>query len=100
MLWPLAMIRVLRDGRTSLTATVHHSSNVPDLVCQISDTFAPTAGRLVFNGFPTGVSVVMGSAPQHDSTSHGRRPGAAPLTRRGEMVRRVLGRHRDARNRS
>jgi NADP-dependent aldehyde dehydrogenase len=41
----------------SLTATVHHGSNEPDLVRQISDRLAPTVGRLVFNGFPTGVRV-------------------------------------------
>lgn len=64
-LWPLALIRVLRDGRASLTATVHHCSNEPDLVRQISDTLAPTVGRLVLNGFPTGVRVSW--AQHHDS---------------------------------
>ncbi|TFD21423.1 hypothetical protein [Cryobacterium sp. TMS1-13-1] len=78
MLWPLAMIRVLWDGGASLTATEQHSSNEPDLVRQISDTLAPTVGRLVFNGSPTGVRV---SWAQHHDTIPRHIDGALVLPR-------------------
>ncbi|MBH0053661.1 aldehyde dehydrogenase (NADP(+)) [Salinibacterium sp. SWN139] len=41
----------------SLTATIHHGDDEPDAVRQLSERIAPTVGRLVFNGFPTGVRV-------------------------------------------
>ncbi|GGK86298.1 hypothetical protein GCM10007382_02860 [Salinibacterium xinjiangense] len=72
------MIRVLRDGRTSLIATVHHSSNEPDLVRRISDTLAPTVDRLVFNGFPTGFRL---SWAQHHDTIPRHMDGALVLPR-------------------
>lgn len=41
----------------SLTATIHHGDHEPDVVRELADKLAPTVGRLVFNGFPTGVRV-------------------------------------------
>ncbi|MBH0129546.1 aldehyde dehydrogenase (NADP(+)) [Salinibacterium sp. NK8237] len=41
----------------SLTATIHHGHDEPQVVQELSDKIAPTVGRLVFNGFPTGVRV-------------------------------------------
>jgi len=41
----------------SLTATIHHGDQESDVVNQLSVRLAPTVGRLVFNGFPTGVRV-------------------------------------------
>ncbi|TFC72098.1 hypothetical protein E3O45_13965 [Cryobacterium sp. TMS1-20-1] len=72
------MIRVLWDGGASLTATENHSSNEPELMRQISDTLAPTVGRLVFNGFPTGVRA---SWAQHHDTIPRHIDGARVLPR-------------------
>ncbi|WP_010203357.1 aldehyde dehydrogenase (NADP(+)) [Salinibacterium sp. PAMC 21357] len=41
----------------SLTATIHHGCDEPQIVRALSERIAPTVGRLVFNGFPTGVRV-------------------------------------------
>ena len=41
----------------SLTATVHHGTDEAEILRQISTKLAPMVGRLVFNGFPTGVRV-------------------------------------------
>ncbi len=43
------------DG--SLTATVHHGSDDEDTVRELMTFLQPLAGRLLFGGFPTGVSV-------------------------------------------
>lgn len=42
---------------SSLTATVHYGENEPELVRELSSNLAPRVGRVVFNGFPTGVRV-------------------------------------------
>jgi NADP-dependent aldehyde dehydrogenase len=49
-----AAISVIPD---SLTATIHHGESEPELVTALADALAPTVGRLVFNGYPTGVRV-------------------------------------------
>lgn len=41
----------------SLTATVHHGAGEDALVARLTELARPTAGRLVYNGFPTGVAV-------------------------------------------
>jgi NADP-dependent aldehyde dehydrogenase len=51
------VFRTVSAMPASLTATVHHGSNEPELLRQLSDKLTPTVGRIVFNGFPTGVRV-------------------------------------------
>jgi NADP-dependent aldehyde dehydrogenase len=41
----------------SLTATIHHGSGETDLTHRLTAVARPTAGRIVYNGFPTGVAV-------------------------------------------
>lgn len=41
----------------SLTATIHHGADEPGQVKRLTDAVRPTAGRIVYNGFPTGVAV-------------------------------------------
>ncbi|MDT3345005.1 aldehyde dehydrogenase (NADP(+)) [Microbacterium aquilitoris] len=47
----------------SLTATLHHEADEIDLARRLTDDLAPWAGRLVYNGYPTGVRVAW--AQQH-----------------------------------
>ncbi|MCK6079316.1 aldehyde dehydrogenase (NADP(+)) [Microbacterium sp. EYE_5] len=47
----------------SLTATLHHEPDEIELARRLSADLAPWAGRLVFNGYPTGVRVAW--AQQH-----------------------------------
>ncbi|MCV7226959.1 aldehyde dehydrogenase (NADP(+)) [Mycolicibacterium komossense] len=41
----------------SLTATIHHGADEDTLLAQLTEIARPTAGRIVYNGFPTGVAV-------------------------------------------
>ena len=41
----------------SLTATIHHGQSEEDLTVALVGLLTPTAGRIIFNGFPTGVAV-------------------------------------------
>ena len=44
----------------SLTATIHHSAQPGvdiDLMARLTDVVTPSAGRVIYNGFPTGVAV-------------------------------------------
>lgn len=41
----------------SLTATVHIEDDEAELLRELTDRLAPRAGRIVYNGFPTGVRV-------------------------------------------
>lgn len=41
----------------SLTATIHHHVDDTDLVNRLTEIALPNAGRLIYNGFPTGVAV-------------------------------------------
>jgi NADP-dependent aldehyde dehydrogenase len=41
----------------SLTATIHNESDEAELVSRLVEQVSPQAGRLVFNGYPTGVRV-------------------------------------------
>ena len=41
----------------SLTATIHAEDDEADVVEELARTLAPSVGRLVYNGFPTGVRV-------------------------------------------
>ena len=41
----------------SLTATIHHGDDEDALVGRLTDVALPTAGRIVYNAFPTGVAV-------------------------------------------
>jgi NADP-dependent aldehyde dehydrogenase len=41
----------------SLTATIHHGADEDALVGRLTDVALPTAGRIVYNAFPTGVAV-------------------------------------------
>jgi len=40
-----------------LTATVHVEDDEPELLTELTDRLAPRSGRIVYNGFPTGVRV-------------------------------------------
>jgi NADP-dependent aldehyde dehydrogenase len=41
----------------SLTATIHHGAGEDVLLARLTEIARPTAGRVVYNGFPTGVAV-------------------------------------------
>lgn len=41
----------------SLTATIHHAADEDALVARLTDVARTTAGRIIYNGFPTGVAV-------------------------------------------
>jgi NADP-dependent aldehyde dehydrogenase len=41
----------------SLTATIHHSADEAVLTTRLTSVAQPAAGRIVYNGFPTGVAV-------------------------------------------
>ena len=41
----------------SLTTTIHHGTDEDVLVTRLTEIARPTAGRFVYNGFPTGVAV-------------------------------------------
>lgn len=41
----------------SLTATVHIEDDEPELLSELTERLAPRSGRIVYNGFPTGVRV-------------------------------------------
>jgi len=47
----------LRKFPNSLTATVHIEDDEPELLRELTDRLAPRTGRMVYNGFPTGVRV-------------------------------------------
>jgi NADP-dependent aldehyde dehydrogenase len=47
----------------SLTATLHVEDDEPDVVSELSSTLEASSGRVVFNGYPTGVRVTW--AQQH-----------------------------------
>jgi NADP-dependent aldehyde dehydrogenase len=49
--------RVLRDLPASLTATVHSAAVDAEWLPSISDLLRQRAGRLIYDGYPTGVSV-------------------------------------------
>ena len=46
-----------RQLPSSLTATLHIEDNEPELLTELTDRLAAHAGRIVYNGFPTGVRV-------------------------------------------
>ena len=46
-----------RQLPNSLTATVHVEDDEPELLTELTDRLAPRTGRIVYNGFPTGVRV-------------------------------------------
>jgi len=64
------LVDAFRWFPNSLTATVHVEEDETDLLRDLTDLLAPRSGRIVYNGFPTGVRV---SWAQH----HG---GAWPAT--------------------
>jgi NADP-dependent aldehyde dehydrogenase len=41
----------------SLTATIHHGADEDSLLARLTEIALPAAGRIVYNGFPTGVAV-------------------------------------------
>jgi len=41
----------------SLTATIHHGADEDTLLARLTEITRPAAGRIVYNGFPTGVAV-------------------------------------------
>jgi len=47
----------LRKLPSSLTATIHAADDEPELLKELTDRLAPRSGRIVYNGFPTGVRV-------------------------------------------
>lgn len=55
-----ALQRGLAQLPNSLTATIHSEPGEDALVGNLVDTLTPLAGRLVFNGYPTGVRVSWG----------------------------------------
>jgi len=46
-----------RQLPNSLTATVHVEDDEPELLTELTDRLAPRTGRIIYNGFPTGVRV-------------------------------------------
>lgn len=46
-----------RQLPNSLTATVHVEDDEPELLMELTNRLAPRSGRIVYNGFPTGVRV-------------------------------------------
>ena len=46
-----------RQLPNSLTATVHVEDDEPEVLTELTDLLAPRSGRIVYNGFPTGVRV-------------------------------------------
>jgi NADP-dependent aldehyde dehydrogenase len=52
-----ATATALRTLPRSLTATLHHGADEPRLVNRLTQIAVPAAGRLIYNGFPTGVAV-------------------------------------------
>ncbi len=54
---PSAVTALTAVAPPSLTATIHHGHDEDDLTVELVDLFTPTAGRIIFNGFPTGVAV-------------------------------------------
>lgn len=44
----------------SLTATIHHGAGEDTLLARLTDITRSAAGRIVYNGFPTGVAVAWG----------------------------------------
>jgi NADP-dependent aldehyde dehydrogenase len=52
-----AAARTLQTLPHSLTATIHHGSGETDLTGRLTAVARPAAGRIVYNGFPTGVAV-------------------------------------------
>ena len=54
---PAELLAVLPALPGSLTATVHAADTEPDLAARIADALRGIAGRLVYNGWPTGVAV-------------------------------------------
>ncbi|AQT81867.1 aldehyde dehydrogenase (NADP(+)) [Mycolicibacterium litorale] len=52
-----AVQTVLRSIPHSLTATIQHGSAEDSLLARLTEILRPTAGRIVYNGFPTGVAV-------------------------------------------
>jgi NADP-dependent aldehyde dehydrogenase len=51
------LVEALSKLPGSLTATLHTAQSTPDDVTALMDVLRPKAGRLLFNGFPTGVAV-------------------------------------------
>jgi NADP-dependent aldehyde dehydrogenase len=51
------LIEALTNLPGSLTATLHVAQSTEDDVTTLVDALRPRAGRLLFNGFPTGVAV-------------------------------------------
>jgi len=49
--------RILQVLPHSLTATIHHGADEDVLLARLTEIARPTAGRVVYNGFPTGVAV-------------------------------------------
>lgn len=55
---PLSAVTSLKAvAPPSLTATIHHGQSEDDLTVELVELLTPTAGRIIFNGFPTGVAV-------------------------------------------
>jgi NADP-dependent aldehyde dehydrogenase len=52
-----AAATVLQTLPHSLTATIHHGSGETELTGRLTAAARPAAGRIVYNGFPTGVAV-------------------------------------------
>ncbi len=52
-----AITSLIAVAPPSLTATIHHGHSEDDLTADLVRLLTPTAGRIIFNGFPTGVAV-------------------------------------------
>jgi len=64
-----------RQLPNSLTATVHVEDDEPELLTELTDRLAPRTGRIIYNGFPTGVRV---SWAQHHGGPCRRRTRCTP----------------------
>ncbi|HEX2344348.1 MAG TPA: aldehyde dehydrogenase (NADP(+)) [Vicinamibacterales bacterium] len=80
-----SLIDVAGDLEGSLTATIHADAADSDWASRLSSTLTDKAGRIVWNGYPTGVVVVWGmqhGGPYPATTSAGHTSVGATAIRR------------------
>jgi acyl-CoA reductase-like NAD-dependent aldehyde dehydrogenase len=80
-----ALIEVAADLEGSLTATIHADVSDAEWASRLSSALTDKAGRIVWNGYPTGVVVVWGmqhGGPYPATTSAGHTSVGATAIRR------------------
>ena len=82
---PAQLVAALRAVGGTLTATVHAEDADSDLVGELMPTLRDIAGRVIVNGWPTGVAVAWAmqhGGPWPSTTASGHTSVGAPATRR------------------